>query len=71
METYENEDELMEAVERAYEEEMLGPDEDIREVLERCLDLETDRKHLERCLDLETDEERLERMLDLELEDYE
>jgi hypothetical protein len=55
---YENEDELMEAVERAYQEEMLGPDEDFREVLERCLKLETD-------------QERLERMLDLELEDYE
>jgi hypothetical protein len=37
---------------------MLGPDEDFREVLERCLKLETD-------------QERLERMLDLELEDYE
>lgn len=58
MEIYENEDELMEAVERAYQEEMLGPDEDFREVLERCLKLETD-------------QERLERMLDLELEDYE
>lgn len=58
METYENEDELMEAVERAYAEEFFGPDEDFREVLERCLKLETD-------------EERLERMLELELEDYE
>ncbi len=58
MEYYENDEELMEAVERAYYEEHFGPDEDFRE-------------HLERCLLLETDLERLERCLDLELEDYE